>query len=357
VIIRKVTIPSDPGGVYSFGFTPNVTTDPANGSSFSLSDGGSHTINNVVAGGPYTVTEDDPSGIGFDLIGIDCSASTGVVPVVDVANRVATFDMVVGATVDCTYTNQGYGNIVVVKETNPSGSAQSFDFTTSYGSPFMLMDGQSNDSGQLAAGTYSVSEAAVAGWATTASCSDGSDPSSIQLGAGETVTCTFVNSTGAILISKTTKSAAAAGDVPQAGATFEVSQGGNLVTTVMTGADGTVCVGGLTVGANYTVTETGAPTGYDPSLVSPQDVAAAAGECTTPVNGSPAQVSFYNPPLSEIVITFHSLAGDGVTVAPSVVCTATGYTSGELGQLNHNDSATITNLVPATYTCVIVVDP
>src|SRR4029450_8532313 len=43
-------------------------------------------------------------------------------------------------------------------------------------------------------GTYSVSEAATSGWEqTTATCDDGSSPSAIDLGSGETITCTFTN--------------------------------------------------------------------------------------------------------------------------------------------------------------------
>ena len=81
------------------------------------------------------------------------------------------------------------GNIVIKKVTSPSGAAQSFTFTPSYGAPFALDDGQSNDSGPLAPGTYSVTEAPVAGWATEVS----QDPSAIVLGAGQTITVTFQN--------------------------------------------------------------------------------------------------------------------------------------------------------------------
>jgi hypothetical protein len=63
------------------------------------------------------------------------------------------------------------------------------------------MDGGTNDSGPLDPGTYSVTELPVAGWVlTSATCSDGSNPSSISLQAGETVTCTFNNSYDANII-------------------------------------------------------------------------------------------------------------------------------------------------------------
>jgi len=81
--------------------------------------------------------------------------------------------------------------IIVRKVTSPSGSPQSFTFTPSWGTPFALTDGESNDSGTLEPGTYSVVEAPITGWETTVS----QDPSTIVLRTGETVTITFFNST------------------------------------------------------------------------------------------------------------------------------------------------------------------
>jgi len=86
--------------------------------------------------------------------------------------------------------------IVVEKQTDPDGSIESFEFSPSYGSNFFLSDDGTNDSGPLATGTYSVSEVNLPwGWSlTSATCDDSSDPSAIDLGVGETVTCVFNNS-------------------------------------------------------------------------------------------------------------------------------------------------------------------
>ena len=67
-----------------------------------------------------------------------------------------------------------------------------------------LSDGQQNDSGFLAAGTYSVSETVPSGWTqTSSSCDDGSSPGSISLQAGETVKCTFNNAqNGQVIVKK-----------------------------------------------------------------------------------------------------------------------------------------------------------
>jgi CSLREA domain-containing protein len=104
------------------------------------------------------------------------------------------------------------GRIVIRKVTNPSGGSQNFTFDPSYGVAFSLMDGQSNDSGPLAPGSYTVSESAKTGWdLTELSCSDGSDTSlaagtaTIHVEAGETVTCRFTNTErGSITIVKNT---------------------------------------------------------------------------------------------------------------------------------------------------------
>lgn len=86
------------------------------------------------------------------------------------------------------------GQIIVAVSTTPDQSAQVFSFTAGYASgPFELTDGETHSSGQVASGTYSVAMTAVDGWTTSASCSDGSSPGTINLAAGETVTCTFNN--------------------------------------------------------------------------------------------------------------------------------------------------------------------
>jgi hypothetical protein len=165
--------------------------------------------------GSYTISEVVP--MGWTLGDIQCSgneASTvtiGAAGGFDPGDVGVTIDLVDGESVNCQFVNSAWGNIVVEKQTDPDGSAEDFGFTTSYGSPFSLTDGQTNNSGPLEptvfAGTYSVAEDAEAGWdLTSATCDDGSDPSAIDLGAGETVTCTFTNTIqrGEIIVQKVT---------------------------------------------------------------------------------------------------------------------------------------------------------
>ena len=100
------------------------------------------------------------------------------------------------------------GAIVVEKQAYPDGSTQRFEFATNYSTSFGLADGETRDSGPLEPGTYSVSEVNIPpDWTlTSATCTDGSNPSAIDLDAGETVTCVFHNTRqlGTIMIQKLT---------------------------------------------------------------------------------------------------------------------------------------------------------
>ena len=85
------------------------------------------------------------------------------------------------------------GTIIITKQTDPDGDPTSFSFSATYGT-FSLSDGQSNNSGPLAPGTYAVFEFVPAGWTLTGTtCSDGEIRTRISLEAGQTVTCTVTN--------------------------------------------------------------------------------------------------------------------------------------------------------------------
>lgn len=94
------------------------------------------------------------------------------------------------------------GNIIVQVQTDPDGSPSTFAFSTDYGPPFVLGDGQSNDSGDLAAGDYNVAATIPPGANLTSivcTSAGGSTwtvdlPNStveVDLTAGDTVTCVF----------------------------------------------------------------------------------------------------------------------------------------------------------------------
>ena len=174
IIIAKVTSPG--GSPQSFTFTPSY------GAPFTLTDGESNDSGPLTPG-TYSVVETPVTG---------WATTTSSDP----SNIVVT----AGVTTTVTFTNTE-SNIVIQKVTVPSGSSQPFTFTPSYGAPFVLLDGQSNDSGPLAPGTYSIVETPVAGWTTSTS----SDPTAIAVVAGMTTTVTFTNTApGTITVAKAT---------------------------------------------------------------------------------------------------------------------------------------------------------
>ena len=179
LVVRKMTVPSPDASDTSFAFAAGGGLSPA---SFNLKNGESRTFADIAAKAGYSVAESTPPG--WDTTST-CSDGSPV----------SNIDIAPGETVTCTFVNRQLGRIVVKKTTEPSGSPQSFDFTTSYGPAFALRDGESNDSGALASGSgYKVGESVPQGWEQrSATCDDGSPVTNIDVAPGETVKCTFVN--------------------------------------------------------------------------------------------------------------------------------------------------------------------
>jgi hypothetical protein len=175
IVVRKTTVPA--GSSDAFAFTPSY------GATFTLKHGESNSSAPLLPRGGYSVAETVPAG--WDQTGATCSDGS---PLTNI-------DLAPGEIVTCTFTNTKRGTIVVRKVTAPVDSTQSFDFTTSYGAPFTLKNGASNTSAPLVPRVgYTVRETVPTGWTQTgAACSDGSPVGNIDLGPGETVTCTFTN--------------------------------------------------------------------------------------------------------------------------------------------------------------------
>ena len=91
------------------------------------------------------------------------------------------------------------GGIIVRKETSPNGDSRVFQFEASYDQDgFQLSDGQSNNSGPLAPGGYSVGEMVPVGWDLTGiDCGEGTESEGstafVFLSGSETITCVFTN--------------------------------------------------------------------------------------------------------------------------------------------------------------------
>ncbi len=191
IIVEKQTVPN--GSQQSFDFDLSYGDGDAD-----LIDGGQDSTGNLLPG-TYSVSEHTPAG--WDLTSAVCSDGSSP----------SSISLQSGERVTCVFTNTQRGQIVVDKVTIPSRDPQSFTFIPSYGSSFGLTDADSpNNSGYLVPGSYSVSESAQTGWTLTdttcvSSIGDTESAGSLELDAGETITCTFTNTKkGHIIIDKVT---------------------------------------------------------------------------------------------------------------------------------------------------------
>jgi hypothetical protein len=367
VIVRKVTDPASDPATTTFGFTKAFSTDPATGDSFSLGDGQSKTYSNVIFGSGYTVNEGTLPD-GWDFVGIDCSASTGVTP--SIVGTTVTFAIDNSADVlDCTYTNQARATLIVEKITDDGDGT--FDFTSSTLSPaaFSLTTTGAGSAGKgsqtfsnLNPGTYDVAETVPTGWTLVSStCSNGDAPSAVTLGAGATVTCTFhdARQRGSILITKTRKHAAdGPGDHPHAGVTFTVTTADSTVVgSGSTDANGQLCVDGLLISqfaGDYTVTET-VPSGYVADGDTSKTVTITqAGGCGS---GNEATVGFANTPLTNLTVSVDSQVDGGTASTISCVDGAANSVASASTGADGDGSASANDLTPGTYVCTVVIDP
>jgi agmatine/peptidylarginine deiminase len=222
IVVVKDAQPND---AQDFSFSAGGGLSPA---SFSLDDdsdgtlSNTRTFTNVAVGSGYSIAETVPSG--WSQASATCSDGSPA----------SNISVSAGEIVTCTFVNNQRGQIVVVKDAQPN-DAQDFSFSAGGGlSPnsFSLDD----DSDGTLSNTrtysdltpkpnYSLSETVPSGWdQSSATCSDGSPVSSIDVGPGETVTCTFTNKKrGQIVIVKDA--------VPNNGQDFSFTAAGGLTPT------------------------------------------------------------------------------------------------------------------------------
>jgi hypothetical protein len=278
--IDKVTDPS--GDPKSFDFT--LTGGPSNlNQSFSLTDAATpHSSGQIQAGSGYNAAETVPAG--WDLTSATC----------DDGSPVTNIDVSADEVVTCTFTDRKRGHIIIDKVTDPSGSAQSFDFTLTGGpstlnQSFSLTDGATpHDSGAILPGSgYAADETVPTGWdLTSATCDDGSPVSNIDVAAGETVTCTFNDrERGAVSIHKEDDAGhALAGaeftlfaDNPPTGGT-RGAEDTSTGKTCTTDANGDCTISNIVPG-EYWIVETVTPPGHDPA--DDKHVTVTAGHTTS----------------------------------------------------------------------------
>jgi hypothetical protein len=302
ITVTKSTTPA--GSPATFDFTVAGGPDPI-AEAFSLTDGGSETVEGVRAG-TYAITETLPAGWQGTAICTGGPFGAGTPYTNGSSFLVGPADAVT-----CAFHNTGAASITVVKETTPAGSPpEAFDFTVAGGpdgisTAFSMVAPAAFVVPELAPGTYTVTEAVPAGWILlSATCAGGpfgagapyDNGAPIELATGDEVVCTFTDlhlataGAGAITVDKRTIPAGAptAFDITVAGGPVPVS-----VTFALTDASPPRTTAPLDPGL-YSITEA-VPANWDLELVT----------CTGGVFGGGAVYVPGDP--------FQLLAGDQVT--------------------------------------------
>lgn len=217
---NKITSPTgfESGWTFTLTRPDNTTlTGTTDSNGHVVWTGGTSTSANLAADGTYTISETLKNG--WTEVGAAQSVgSTGTVTGGTGAGAQCSFTISyptdAGKTFGCDITNQGIGHIIVKKVTQPSGSSQSFSYTTTgtgY-SGFSLQDQGTNDQ-TVNAGDYSVTEGATTGWnlsgvvCANTSLTPGNTftagaTSNVHIAPGGTVTCTYTNQQQATIIVK-----------------------------------------------------------------------------------------------------------------------------------------------------------
>jgi uncharacterized repeat protein (TIGR01451 family) len=323
IIVVKETDPADSPQLFEF--------DSNYGSNFFLQDGQSMDSGFLDPGDGYSVVELTPAG--WDLTNVSC----------DDGSDNTNIDLDPGETVTCTFSNRQDGKIIVVKRTDPDGDPQVFDFDASYDADgFSLSDGQSNDSGFIDPGSYSVSEDVPVGWdLTSATCNDGSDPSAIDLDAGEIVTCTFNNTErGTILVDKVT-------DPSGHSQTFDFSASwdGGVDPDFSLADLSPLATSGFIMPGTYWVSET-VPAGWDLTSATCND-----GSAPSAIDLDAGET---------VTCTFNNAIQRGTIIVEKVTVPADGedfvFTGDAAGTLDDGESIIVSDLLPGQYTSTEV-DP
>ncbi len=329
LIVQKTTVPG--GDQTAFTINASGTGIITGGGGGSVTDATDNDYE--VTPGTYSVAETVPDG--WSKTGDTCQ----------------NVEVAAGATVNCLLTNTKLANLIIVKDT--VGGDGAFDFTTTGSgiSDFSLTTSGGTDSKSFTninPGTYSVSESPIPdGWElSSATCSNEDNPvSSINISAGQTVTCTFTNTKlGNLVIVKNT----VGGD-----GTFDFTTTDNgLSDFSLTTVSGTKekTFNNITPGS-YSISET-SQDGWDLTSATcdneneddPSDVTVNAGETVT--------CTFTNTKRGKIIVTkYNDPEGEGIFNPDGQVLS--GWTINLSGQdsqtTGSNGQVTFDNLVPNEY--------
>ncbi len=330
-----VLLDAQPDNAQDFAFTAAGGLSPT---SFSLDDDADATLSNqraftsITPGSGYSVAQTAPAG--WDLATATCSDGS---PITNI-------NVSAGENITCTFTEKQRGQVIVVEDAQPN-DPQDFAFTAGGGlSPttFSLDDDADGTlsntrtfSSLVARNGYTLAQTAVTGWGASATCSDGSPISNIDVGPNETVTCTFTNpKQGSVTIVKDA--------VPNDAQDFAFTAGGGLSPASFSlddDADGTLsntrAFTNVNVGT-YSAAET-VPTGWNQSSATCNDgspvtaIAVSAGEAVT--------CTFTNQKQGQIIVVEDAQPND----AQDFAFTAGGGLSPTSFSLDDDSDGTLSN--------------
>lgn len=398
ITVIKHTDPRGASQVFSYsttgGLSPSTFSLNDNGCSVASCTGNTRTYLDVPEG-PYTVAEgSEPSGFVSESVSCTNNGSSTNTDT-SISGVTVTINLQPNDNIVCTYVNQALGTINIIKHTDPGGVNQDFSFTSNVTSgtastgtlgSFTLNDSATNEQTMtnVPVGSYQVTEGTEpSAWTfESLSCTPSSGtsngvqhaPNSLQaditLGAGGTVTCTYVNrQPGAIQITKVS-SKSNSDFLP--GAQFELctnagpySAGSPCVAPTgvtnplpLTDSNGVVCVSGLprltNAGTTYYVQELSAPAGYTKDANNHSVLVNMGATCSS---GSPATIMVQDVPLTDLTITATSEATGGTN--SQITCKDSSSNNVGNSPSSNQPSANVTanGLKPGTYTCTVVVDP
>ena len=319
--------------------------DPAGSFDFTLSGRPTQTVPSGPTGftwtaldkGNYDLTEAVPTA--WRLLGIDC----GDAPTTEITDG-KTIALDWGQNITCTFSDEAFGEIIVVKSTLPANTPATlkFAFNPSWSVDNLAVgNGEQVSSGQLVAGSYNVAEIVPAGWDLTGlacvATSTLKDPNNgsaattslvtasaaVTLEPGDTVTCTFTNTQrGQIIVRKDVPDAAALGAARNQAFSFTQTGVFPVTTSFLLDDDGNDDDGIL--GTKTTEVKPGS---YNIAETLPANWSLGSVDCDgLPVAATPNDVDVTVVPGGMVDCTFTNIpAPADVTINKSVVNVAVGY--------------------------------